>query len=500
VRGGPDMSAPLSGRKLLSSTAIYTAGDFLTAAVSGFLLIPLYVHFMTPADYGLYSTVTVMSNMLGVFMGLGLSSAFARYFFIHREHAQEYAYLGSVWLFQTFFAGAVAAALALWGQPLWAAISPGIPFRPYCWYVLAGGALGFSALLLSLWLRVQERPAAFVAVQLAGTVVLIALIGLFVVMMHKGADGALIAAIGSSGFLAAMSLISLGRRVTWAITPEYVGPSLAFGGWMVIGTLSFFLLTKAQLFFLQRYSEMASVGVFNLGSQLGGILILFSNSFGKAWQPFVYSATTPERAAAAIAQASKPFVAVMLYGSLGIALLSNEILFVVAKPAYFGAAAIIRVVAIASFIYVLGHLTSTALLYMKQAGLVQVAVLVPAALNVLLNAALVPSFGMLGAALAMLVAVLAMTLLGFVLSQRVLRVQYEWKALYKIVGVGAAILTTEWLLLPQAVGAVATTLRVAMLVAGPLLLLPLGAFSAAEIRGAKALAVRTFRAVRPAFK
>jgi O-antigen/teichoic acid export membrane protein len=492
------MTVLRSSRGLLSASATYTFGDFLASGISGFLLIPLYLRYMPPAEYGLFSTVTVMGNMLGMLMGLGLSSAIARFYFTHRAEGNEYAYLGGVWLFQVLFAVATAVALAIWAQPLWTAISPAIPFRPYIWYVLASGTLAFSGLVLSVLLRVQERSTAFVVVQVTGILVLVTFVVVFVAVMHMGARGALLAAIVWNAFLGILALVALGRKVRWTLAPDLIGPSLSYGAWMVIGTLGFFFLNRAQLFFVQHYLNLASVGVYTLGQQLGGLVILFSNSFGKAWQPLVYSAPTPGEASAAIARASKPFVAAILFGSLAIALFSNEILLVVGGHRYAGASAIIRVVAIASFVYALGHLTNTALLYMKQAGLTQAALLAAAALNVVLSIVLIPRLGSLGAALAMLAAFCVMSFTGFVLAQRVLPVEHDWKGLTRIVGVAAALLLLEWLLVPQAVGVVPTTSRAVMLASVPLLLAVSGAFTTAEVNAARALAVRTLRLSRNA--
>lgn len=490
-----NLSAPLSGKKLLSSSAIYTAGDFITTLVSGFLLIPLYLRYMKPAEYGLYSTVTVMISTLGVLMSVGISSAVGRFYFIYRESGEEYAYLGSVWLFQTIVALVMGGALVVWGRPVWMAIAPEIPFRPYIWFVLGGAVISFSAFIYSLWLRVQEKPLGFVVLQVVGTVSFMGFLGIFLVLMGKGAYGALMATLCSSALLAILSVVFLARKTVWTIKPAFVKPSLVFGGWMVVGTFGYFLLNKSQLFFLQHYGNLATVGIYNLGQQLGGILTLLAISFAKAWQPFIFSAQTSEQASFSIAQTSKFFVAIMLFGMLGIAVLSNEILHILARPEYFGSGVIIRLVAIASFIYVLGTLTNTALLYQKRAGLTQVTVLVSAGLNLLLNVLLIPRLQMVGAALAMLLSFTVMVLLGYFLSQKALHVKYDWAALSKIVGIGATLLTLEWLLVPQAASLGACAVRVALLLAYPVLLLLIGAFTASERDAAKSLAAQALALV-----
>ncbi|HBL22520.1 MAG TPA: hypothetical protein DDZ40_00190 [Deltaproteobacteria bacterium] len=493
-------TSSLPSGKLFSASLIYTVGDFLTTAISGFLLIPVYLHYMTPADYGIYSTVTVLINMLGVLLAMGLGSALGRFYFLYRDRGEEYRYLGSIWLFQILVSLALVVALALWGSPLWAAICPEIPFRPYIWFVLAGSFLTFSASVYPLWLRVLERPVAFVILQVAGTAAFALSLGVFLILLRQEAQGALGAAIFSNALIALVGLVALGRKATWRIQYNLLRPSLDFGRWMVIGTFGYFFLNKSQLFFLQHYGDMASVGVYNLGLQLGGILTLLALSFAKAWQPFVYSAKTSGEAADAISSTSKYFVAVMLYGMLGIAVLSNEILRVVAKPDYFKAGIVIRLVAIASFVYVLSNLTNTGLFYMKRPELAQAAMLLSAGLNVVLNMILIPRWQMVGAALAMLAAFSVMVISGFFLVQKVMHVKYDWAMLVKITGIGTGLLVTEWLLIPQRIGFLESGIRVALLAAFPLLLWLGRVFSKSEIKAILSQISTTLSYIRRALK
>ncbi len=465
---------------LLASTAIYTAGDLLTTLLSGFVFIPLYLHYMTPAEYAIYGTVTVMTTMLGVIFSLGLSSAVGRYFFVYRPSGREYAFLGSIWLFQTLVALVLTAVALLWGESLWRLITPDIPFQPYIWFVAIGAFLTFGAFIYPLWLRVQERPLGFVSLQVAGAGSYAVLLVVLVVALGEGAQGALGAALGSNALLALLAVLLLGRKAQWSMDMSLIRPSLAFGGWMVLGTFVYYILNRSQIFFLQHYGDLTSAGVFFLGQQLGGLITMISIAFGKAWQPVVYSSHTDDEAAAAIARISKFFVAGMLYIVLGVTLLSSEILYVFANPEYYGAGVVIRIVAIASFIYVLGTLSNSALLYQKRARLTQVPLLVAVGLNVVLNVLLIPRLQMIGAALAMLLAYLVMTSLSFALAQKCLRVAYDQRALVKISVTAGVIVAGEWVFIPETVGLLPTCIRVGLLIMYPLVLTLTGVFAKSE--------------------
>jgi len=48
--------------KLVKTTAIYSIGQILPQAVR-FILLPIYTHFLTPADYGVVSSIAVLYKL-----------------------------------------------------------------------------------------------------------------------------------------------------------------------------------------------------------------------------------------------------------------------------------------------------------------------------------------------------------------------------------------------------------------------------------------------------
>ncbi len=150
----------ISKRNLFSASAIYTFGDFMVLGVSGFLLVPIYVRYMTPAEYGLYGTVTTMITLLGVVMMMGFHSATVRFYFIYRQTGEENAYLGSLWLFQIFVSLGLVGIFILFGKPVWRLVAPDVPIDPYGWVVVGGAWLLFASGIYSIWLKGKGKAWA----------------------------------------------------------------------------------------------------------------------------------------------------------------------------------------------------------------------------------------------------------------------------------------------------------------------------------------------------
>ena len=59
---------------------IYGIGGLVSRIVA-VLLLPVYTHYLTPADYGKIETLLALTTVLGIILRAGISSAFFRFYF-----------------------------------------------------------------------------------------------------------------------------------------------------------------------------------------------------------------------------------------------------------------------------------------------------------------------------------------------------------------------------------------------------------------------------------
>ena len=69
--------ADSEAKSIWRHSRIYAVGSILNRS-SGFILLPVYAHVLTPADYGVYAIVVVVTELLSVVLGLGLGRALVR--------------------------------------------------------------------------------------------------------------------------------------------------------------------------------------------------------------------------------------------------------------------------------------------------------------------------------------------------------------------------------------------------------------------------------------
>ena len=150
----------------LRNAFLYTIATMMTPAI-GVILLPVYTAYLTPAEYGIMTTVQAFVGVLQLIMILSLHGAVTRlyYDFIDKNEERK-KYIGSIFLFILLFAGLLSISLLLLKPILSNLLFHNIPSEPFFLYmVLLSFLTGIIWMPLAL-LRVQERAWNFFIISL----------------------------------------------------------------------------------------------------------------------------------------------------------------------------------------------------------------------------------------------------------------------------------------------------------------------------------------------
>ena len=473
-------------RALLTDGIIYTIGDLLTVGVSGFLLIPVYVRAMSTAEYGVYGAVMAAVAVASAAVQLGFLSALARYYYIHQNSGEQDAYLTTVVVFQTTVA--IAFSLLAWGggSGSWHVILPTVPYEGYAAVVVLSAATAFLSGLYPQWLRVHNRARAFVAVQTLGTVVLCVCVWWFVIARRGGALGAVLAGAVQNVVMCVVTIVALRSHFRREIRWRFVKGTLNFGFWTMVGTVGYLLLNRSQLFLLQRRLPMAEVGRFFLALQLAGVLAIVSTSFSKALQPTLYAAQVLPEASDVLRRFSRPYVVVLLYGSVSLMVFAHDILLWLSGRNDAATTAALRILTAGCLCYAASALPSSGLLYARRVVPVQLILFAALLVNVIGGALLAISFGMLGAAWAVVLGFAVLLFGNYLYAQRVIPVEYGVGTILRgVLCGGIAVSLALWS--PEQ-GILGFSLRIGVMLIFTGLLFMLGVIHRGDLKALKALA------------
>ncbi len=339
--------------------------------------------------------------------------------------------------------------------------------------------LGVFAFVPLKLLQIQDRPGLFTTFSAVRHTVNTALKVLLVVKGFGVAGVVTSDAVATGVF--SLALVPLLRgQMTLAFSREYLRELLHFGLPKVPHGLMIQAQNLADRKILDLFVSRSEVGIYQMGYTLGQGVKFALSSFEPAWAPFVYSQIKRDDARQTLGRIVTYAWAVFAALGLAVAVFSRELLHVMTfkNHDFWSAAPMIPVVVLAYLLQGVFLLTSIGIGIEKRARYYPIVTAAAATTNIVANFALIPRFGMMGAAWATVLSYAVMAVLGFLFSQRAYPIPFEWSRLVRI-SLAAILAYLVSRLAPDAFGP-AVAFKTALLAASPVLVVAFGGLNADE--------------------
>ena len=487
-RPGREPVAPAAGlgkqlRRLGRHSVIYGIGG-LVSRVIAVLLLPVYTRYLTPNDYGHIETLLALTTVLGLILRAGITSAFFRFYFDVDDDA------GRLRVLRTSF-----------------------------WFTMGGGTLGLLLLLalaepvstvlfgnadaselvraagVSLWatvnyeqltalFRVEERSVAFVSASLANVLITIGVTLLLVVSLEQGALGVIVGNF-SGTLIVYLALIGYRReQLGLQFDRSLLREMNRFGIPLVPTALFLWVTNFSDRFFLVKLADVAEAGLYSVGVRIASAMVLLLTAFRLAWPAFAYSIQDDREARRTYAYVLTYLTVVTAWVALALTLLSPWIVDLLATAEFAESSRVVGPLAFSTVAYAAYVVVAIGVGRARRTQFNWVVTAAAAGVNIALNFALIPSHGMMGAAIATVAAYTTMAVGMAWWSQRIYPVPYQWRRV-ATAAVGAVALAALGKELDVGLAA-----AVALTIAYPLVLVLLGFTTHAERSRARALMTR----------
>lgn len=490
-------------RKRLASLgrnlAIYGVGDVATSVIS-FLLLPLYVRYLTPEDYGVLSLLLTVEVVAKIVFRWGIDASFMRlYYDCETEDDRRRLTSTLFWFLVVVNGAALAAALA--AAPWIARHLFGN--EAHTWLLrlvlLNTFVIGFFFLPFHL-LRMREQSRRFITVNVTRSFSTLALRLLLVVGAGMGVFGIVAADLVVSAFTA----VVFGRWVAPLIRPMFsralLREALHFGLPRLPHGIAHQVIAVADRYWLTRFVGLADIGLYSVGASFGLAMKLFLSAFETAWAPFYFATMKAPDARRTFALVTLYCSAILALLCAGLAAIAPDLVRLMTTPAYYGAASVIPWIALGVVWQGFYLLTSIGLNITKQTRYYPMATGIAAVASVGANLWLIPRHGVMGAAWANTLAYAVLALVSMAFSQHVYPLRYDWRRLGTVAAAGLG----SWAVAALAVPPIGSPI-LGVLVRGttvvavfPAILFVTGFFSPAELRALRELVARRPAARAPA--
>jgi O-antigen/teichoic acid export membrane protein len=413
-------------RRLGKHSLIYALGPIGQRAL-GFLLLPLVTAYIGGKDnYGITEMAAVTIAIAGQLFGINLLYGMTRYYADY-DDPRQCGELVTTTLLVLLVTNTLALVLALAFRAPLASFLFGSP-------AYADALVAVAAILLFQtigqvglrYLQILERSVAYGVLTTAKLVLEIALKVWFLVALGLAYMGVFYSVLGGEVLVA----VALTGTIVWKLGLRFSKPMarrlFAYSMPLVLSGLCMFVLHQADRFFVLHMRGAGEVGLYGLGYKLGAIVSgVLVEAFGLIWFPLVFAIKSEDELRLLCRKVLTYFTVAMCAGSLALAVFSSEIVRAMADREFHDAHAVIPIVALAYVFWAIYQVVHTAFYVREKTGQVLLLVAGAAVLNCLLNLALVPELGYIGAAWATLATFTALAAWSWWRAEQVLAVRYE---------------------------------------------------------------------------
>src|SRR5262245_62111798 len=425
-------------KRLGKHSAIYGVGGLIQRIVA-VLLLPLYTRYLSPSDYGAIEALVALSAVIFALLRAGIQSSFFRFYF-RAENDRERLTIVRTSFWFTMCASTIALAA-------------GEIFAPQIAQLLYGAHEHVDlvrAAFVGLWatmnydqltalFRVEERSVSYSLASLANVVLTIGTTVLLVVVLDQGPLGVLVG--NFSGTLAVYVVMLAYRRTQLGL--EFDRPvfrnMIEWGMPLVPSVLALKAIDFADRFLLVRIKGQHELGLYAIGMRISAALLFVLAAFRTAWPAFAYSIREDDEARRTYGFVLTYVTFVSSWAALALGLTAPWIVRLLTTPEFYGGARVVPMLSFAFVVFGAYVVVVTSIGRVGRLGSNWSITGAAAVIGVLLNLALIPPFGMTGAAVSMLLSYFAIFLGMTWKAQRVFHVHYQWRRLATAAGAAVGL-------------------------------------------------------------
>ena len=424
---------------LARQTLVYALAAAIAPAI-GVITLPILARVFSQREYGLLELATTLSSVTLTVTDLGLIAAASRSYFDYtdQEQAARRRVLSTALRITTLITAVATLLLVVFREPVSAWLF-GTPEGQLVALVAATLIPLNTFRYLTEAMRLRFQAVHFlimtaIAVTL-GAVLVIVVVG----VLHHGVESIFVVGLVSNGAACLYGLYIVRDTIFGGFSRPELGTMLRYGLPLVPAAVLLWALALIDRVLLSRLADLDAVGQYAIALRLGGLLLLAVNAFQLALTPFFFSLFSQDPELEKEARGRTLTYMTFIYGSAAvlISLFAREVLHIVA-PAFGDSYKAVMPLTFGTVFYGLSSLLLLGISLARKTSLVLAFTAVAAAVNVILNVALIPPYGMVGAAVATGTGYAVLALASYWVGRRVYPTPYDLRSVLVILAAAMA--------------------------------------------------------------
>lgn len=436
---------------IFAHTFLYSTGNFLTRGLN-FILLPIYSHYISPPEFGVYSVIISIVTIASTILNLGLPSIFVKNLSEFETANAKRKFISNVISGISALSIPILIFVVIFSKQVsWIVVGSESYNREIILGILSVFSLNYSYYFSAFFIA-EQNSKRFVFVNSISALVNFILNVFLIVVLKFGIDGILISQILSSIVLILLAKDVVKNFFHFEIELKYLIPILISSLPLLFSGIFTIVVELIDRFIILKLLGEEQAGIYSFGYRIALIYNLFILSFKSAWIPhyFQLKEIDEEEKSKHLGRVFTKLVFLSAVLILTVQIMvkvlfsTDFISFQIFNPAYKSSQGFIIYVMLGYFFSLLMAFYSIAPYKFNKTIHFLIADLLAMITNLVLNFLLIPKFDVIGAALATMFAFMIGALYLFLFSNQRIRVEYQSSLLAPIIMIsGLAIFGME---------------------------------------------------------
>jgi O-antigen/teichoic acid export membrane protein len=328
---------PTEKSGIARNTIIYAIGN-ISRQLAGFIMLPVYTRYLTPADYGAVGLLAFAMALLEPFFGARLAQSVPKFYFETNSELTRRAILTSAITLTASVSAISALLIAIFSQP-----ASSLLFGTTD-YALATALFGLNILTQPIehtgmmFIRLQERAVLFLTVSMGKLALQITLNLLFIVHMEMGVIGVVLSGIIASTIIGILltSYVFYHKRPKLDLSTTWKMVVFCWPLWFA--GLAGLYVGSANRVYLRVFSSLDQIGLIELGTRFASIVgVLIWAPFIQQWETTSYKYYNQKNAKPLFQTAFLTISTLLIVAGLGISIFADPIILIMSDKSFHGA-------------------------------------------------------------------------------------------------------------------------------------------------------------------
>ncbi len=423
---------PSNNSNPVKSAIIFTILGFMGPALS-FFLLPIYLKYLTPEDYGILSLMMILGTFINILASLQLGAAFRTYYFDYNDDPPLLKkYLQNIYSATLLLSIGFMILFVLIGPSFFSFIfkDERITFFPFGFLTVANTIFSLTTSIYLVFLKNGIRLKDFARYSIASLILTVSFQYYFIVIKQLGAVGSLLGSCISSFIIFSVVFISNFDLVRFHFDKKMIRNSLSYGLPVIPFLILNWFTIRGDRFFIEQFLSLETVGQYALLITIIGLLPLVMGAIENSIRPFLFEAfKQKDEKFREINNYILFYIVVCLLASSGIVLIGNNLRFITSNPNYLYVIPYFTLAAFTVFLRAYIRLFNEQLSFVKRSKDVTYLSIISFVILIVAYLKLVPAWEIWGALSAILIANLLSAFIFHYQAQKRFSLKHSYKNL-----------------------------------------------------------------------